>query len=146
MSGKGWLWLILIVVVIVAVVVVMGRQRKTRQAERADSLRSEASEQSSLVRQRESKAAEVDARARAAQAESDAKAAEAGRLALTAERQKAEASTQRSEVDDQFRRANAVDPHHDNSLAQEGTTSDSSGQSTPPDTRTTDDRDAQTPR
>jgi cytochrome c-type biogenesis protein CcmH/NrfF len=44
MNGKGWLWLILIVVVIVAVVVVMGRQRKTRQAERADSLRSEASE------------------------------------------------------------------------------------------------------
>jgi uncharacterized membrane protein len=58
MKGNGWLWLILTVVVIaviVAVVVMVGRQRKTKQAERADSLRSEASEQSSLVRQRESK-------------------------------------------------------------------------------------------
>jgi uncharacterized protein HemX len=145
MNGKVWLWLILIVVVIVAVVVVMGRQRKTKQAERADSLRSEASEQSSLVRQRESKAAEVDARARAAQADSDAKAAEAERLALTAERQKAEASKQRSGVDDQFRKADEVDPHHDNSLAEEGTTSDRSGHTTPPGTGT-DDRDAGTPR
>jgi hypothetical protein len=123
----------------------MGRQRKTRQAERADSLRSEASEQSSLVRQRESKAAEVDARARAAQAESDAKAAEAERLALTAERQKAEASRQRSGVDDQFRKADEVDPHHDNSLTEEGTTSDRSGRTTPPGTGT-DGRDAGAPR
>jgi len=70
-------WLILTVVVIaviVAVVVMVGRQRKRKQAERADSLRSKASEQSRLVRQRESKAAEVDAHNRAAQAESDVKA------------------------------------------------------------------------
>jgi len=73
-------------------------------------------------------------------------AAEAERLALTAERQKAEASKQRSDVDDQFRKADEVDPHHDNSRAEEGTTSDRSGQTTPPDTSTTDDRDAETPR
>src|SRR5450759_1034037 len=137
---------VVVIAVIVAAVVMVSRQRKSQQARRAESLRSEAGEQSILVRQRESKAAEVDARARAAQAESDGKAAEAERLALTAERQKAEASKQRSDVDDQFRKADAVDPHHDNSLAEEGTTSDGSGQTTPPDTSTTDDRDAQTPR
>ena len=93
-----------------------------------------------------SKAAEVDARARAAQAESDIKAAEAEQLALAAERQKAEASNQRSDVDDQFRKADKVDPHHDNSLAEESPTSDRSRQSTPPDTTTTHDRDSQTPR
>ena len=60
MQGTTWIWLILAVVVIVAGAVVMtGRQRKTKQAERAESLRSDASEQSDLVRQRESKAAEV---------------------------------------------------------------------------------------
>jgi hypothetical protein len=149
MAGKDWLWLILAVVVIAAIVaafVMVGRQRKTRQVERAESLRSEASEQSSLVRQRESKAAEVDASARAAQAESDAKAAEAERLALTAERQKADASKQRSEVDDQFRKADEVDPQYDNTHAEDDTTTDRSGHTYPPEISTTDDRDRETPR
>jgi hypothetical protein len=98
------------------------------------------------VRQRESKAAEVDARARAAQAESDAKAAEAERLALTAQRQKADASKQRSEVDDQFRKADDVDPHYDKTHAEDDTTTDRSGQTYPPEISTTDDRDRETPR
>src|SRR5659263_13304 len=86
MESNALLWLILAVVVIAviaAVVVIGGRQRKTKQAERAGTLRSEAREQSSHVQQRESKAAEVDARARAAQAESDIKAAEAEPVSYT---------------------------------------------------------------
>lgn len=149
MAGNGWLWLILVVVVvaaIVAAVVVVGRQRKTKQAERAESMRSDAGEQSRLVRQRESKAAEVDATARAAQAESEAKAAEAERLALTAERQKAEAAKQRSEVDDQFRKADEVDPHHDRRQAEDDTTTDGSGQTSPQGISNTDERDHETPR
>src|SRR5664280_3277144 len=149
MKGNSWLWLILVVVVvaaIVAAVVLVGRQRKTKQAERAESMRSDAAEQSRLVRQRESKAAEVDATARAAQAESDAKAAEAERLALTAERQKADASKQRSEVDDQFRKADEVDPHYDNTHAEDDATTDRSGQTYPPDISTTANRDRETPR
>jgi hypothetical protein len=98
------------------------------------------------VRQRESKAAEVDASARAAQADSDAKAAEAERLALTAERQKTEASKQRSEVDDQLRKADEIDPHYDNTHAEEDTTTDRSGQTHPKDINTTEDRDRETPR
>jgi len=148
MNGGGWLWLILVVVVvaIVAAVVMVGRQRKTRQVERAESIRSDAGEQSRLVAQRESKAAEVDATARAAQAESQAKAAEAERLALTAERQKAEAAKQRSEVDDQYRKADEVDPLHDHTKAEEDTTTDGSGQTHAQGTRTTDDGDPETPR
>jgi len=52
----------------------------------------------------------------------------------------------RSDVDDQFRKADKVDPHHDNSLEEEGATSDGSGQTTPPDTTKTHDRDSETPR
>jgi len=58
MKGNALLWLILAVVVIAviaAVVVIGGRQRKAKQAERAESLRSDAREQSSHVQQRESK-------------------------------------------------------------------------------------------
>ena len=149
MKGNSWLWLILVVVVIaaiVAAVVMVGRQRKTKQAERAESMRSDAGEQSRLVRQRESKAAEVDAIARAAQAESEAKAAEAQRLALTAERQKAEAAKQRSEVDDQFRKADEVDPHYDRTRVEDDTKTDRSGQTYPQGNGTTEDRGPGTPR
>ncbi len=147
MEGSGWFLLIVAVVVIAAIiaaVVVVGRQRKTKQVEHAESLRSEAGEQSRLVEQRESKASEVEAIARAAQAESDAKAAEAKRLALTAERQKAEASQQRSEVDNQLRKADEIDPHHDNKNAQGDT--DGPDRTPPPQISTNDDRDPKTPR
>src|SRR5665811_725886 len=110
MAGKDWLWLILAVVVIAAIVaafVMVGRQRKARQAERAESLRSEASEQSSLVRQRESKAAEVD---------------------------------------DQYRKADGVDPHYDSTHAEDDATTDRSGQPYPPEISTTANRDRETPR
>jgi len=125
-AGSDWLWLILAVAVIagiVAAVVIGGRQRERKHTERAESMRQDAGEQSRIVRQREGKAAEVDASARAAQAESEAKAAEAERLALTAERQKAEASKQRSAVDDQFRKADEIDPGYDS--RRDGDDSDS---------------------
>jgi len=123
-----------------------GRQRTTKQAEQAESLRQEASDQSTLVRQRESKAAEVDANARAAQAESEAKAAEAERLALSAERQKAEASKQRSEVDDQFHKADQIDPHNDSAREEEATATEGSDQTHQQGIGATDDRDRETPR
>lgn len=141
MNSSGWLLLIVAVVVIAAIVagvVMMGRQRKTKQAEHAESMRSEAGEQSRLVEQRESKAAEVEATARAAQAESDAKAAEAKRLALAAERQKEDAAKQRSEVDNQLREADEIDPHHDNKNAQGDP--DGPDQTPGPQTITNDDR------
>ena len=124
----------------------MSRQRETKQAERAESLRSEADEQSRLVRQRESKAAEVDAIARAAQAESDAKAAEAQRLSLAAEHQKAEASTQRAEVDDQFRRADEIDPHYDSTGAPGDSARDRTDRSPAQEVSNNDDRDREAPR
>lgn len=166
MEGNGILWLILglaVIAAIVAAIVIMSRQRKTKQAERARSLRSEADEQSRVVRQRESKAAEVDARARAAQAEADIKAAEAERLSLTADAQKAEASQQRADVDDQFRRADKIDPHHDTNRDQNNTrdhdanrehdtnhsgssaTTSGSGQPPKEGLGTNEDRDRQTP-
>src|SRR5450759_487535 len=145
MAGKV-IVAVVVIAVIMAAVVMVSRQRKTQQARRAESLRSEAGEQSSLVRQREGKAAEVDALARAAQAESDAKAAEAKRLALTAERQKAEASKQRSEVDDQFHKADEIDPHYDNTHVEDGNTTDGTGHTHQADTSSTEDKDRETPR
>src|SRR5665647_1440501 len=145
MAGKV-IVAVVVIAVIMAAVVMVSRQRKTQQATRAESLRSEAGEQSSLVRQRESKATEVDARARAAQAESDAKAAEAERLALAGERQKAEASKQRSEVDDQFHKADEIDPHYDKTHVGDGNTTDGTGHTHQADTSSTEDRDRETPR
>jgi uncharacterized protein HemX len=136
---------VVVIAVIVAAVVLVGRQRKAQQARRAESLRSEAGEQASLVRQRESKAAEVDARARAAQAESDAKAAEAERLAQTAERQKAAASKQRSEVNDQFAKADEIDPLYDNTHVEDGNPADGTAHTPKADTSSGEDKDRETP-
>ncbi len=117
MEGNDWLLLILAIVVIAAIaaaLAVAARQRKSKkaeqQAEQADSMRHEAGKRSTVVRQQESKAAEVDAQARAAQAEAEAKAAKAERLTETAKRQKAQASEQRSSVNEELRTADDVDP------------------------------------
>ena len=117
MEGNDWLLLILAIVVIAAIAAALAlaaRQRKSKQAEQqaeqADSMRHEAGKRSTVVRQQESKAAEVDAHARAAQAEAEAKAAEAERLRETAKRQNAKASSQRASVNEELRTADEVDP------------------------------------
>ncbi|MEJ7689455.1 MAG: hypothetical protein WKF76_02930 [Nocardioidaceae bacterium] len=69
MDGKTWLWLILAVVVIAAIVAALAaasRQRESKKIEHADSIRQEADERSTTVRQEEGKAAEVEANARVA--------------------------------------------------------------------------------
>jgi hypothetical protein len=144
MAGKV-IVAVVVIVVIVAAVVLLGRQRTTRQAKQAESLRSDAGEQSGRVEQRESAAAEVDARARAAKAESDAKAAESERLALSAERQKAEVSRQRAEVDDQLHRADEIDPDFDNKPT-EGDATAGGPERTHQESSSTDGRDRETPR
>jgi hypothetical protein len=123
-----WIWVLLIVVlaaIIVAAVMVAGQRRKAKQAEAADSMRRDADERATAVRENETKAAEVDARARALKADADAKAAEADRLAIAAERQKAAVSEQRSDVQDRLRSADDVDPRVDSKAREDAT--DSSG-------------------
>lgn len=113
MEGSDWLLVVVAIVVIAALAAALAaasRQRKSKQVERAESIRQDAGDRSTVVRQQESKATEMDAKARAAQAEAEAKAAEADRLAATADRQHAQASGQCSDVDEDFRRADEVDP------------------------------------
>jgi FtsZ-interacting cell division protein ZipA len=116
MDGNSWLWLVLGIIVIallVAAAFVGTRKQKSMRIKKADSIRNDAAADETLLAQRESKAAELDAHARAAQAEADAKAAEAERLAATAQRQQAEVADDRTDLDDRLRRADEVDPRVD---------------------------------
>lgn len=142
MEGSDWLWLVVAIVVIAAIAVALvaaTRQRKSKQVDRADSIRQEAGERSTVVQQQEGKAAEVEAHSRAAQAEADAKTAEAERLAATAERQQAQASNQRSDVDEEFRRADEVDPRSPTTQGEGSTEMGTSSEESPSDTPHTDD-------
>jgi hypothetical protein len=140
MDGQDWLWVIIGIVVVAAIVIglslLLGKRRTAAQAAQADSLRQDASERSTVVEQREAKAAEMDARARAAQAESDAKAAEAARLQGTAERQAAESAQARAELDEQLQRADQLDPAY-SADGDAGASRDADGRIRPEDSTST---------
>ena len=109
--------IILIVVVAVAAIVLiaaiawMARKKRTehRRVEAGD-IRDKAAEQSHKVGQREALADETAAKARAAQAEADAKAAHATGLQHQAEVRRNDAATARDEVNQEFERADTIDP------------------------------------
>lgn len=85
-------------------------RRRQRQAAQ---IRQEASAQTEKVERREALAAETAAKARAAQAEAEAKAAEAARLQSRAGAHQSEAATSREEVQEQWDRADHIDPRVD---------------------------------
>lgn len=136
MEGSDWLLLVVAIVVIAALAAALAaasRQRKSKQVDQAESIRQDAGDRSTVVRQQESKATEMDANARAAQAEAEAKAAEADRLAAAADRQQAQASGQRSDVDEDFRRADEVDPRSATRQGEGTTDTGNSGGRSPRD-------------
>ena len=109
----------IVLIVVVAVVAILliatiawvARNKPTphRRVE-AGNIRDKAAEQSHKVGQREALADETAAKGRAAQAEADAKAAHATGLQHQAEVRRNDAATARDEVNQEFARADTIDP------------------------------------
>jgi FtsZ-interacting cell division protein ZipA len=108
--------ILLIVVVVAALVLIaaiawVARNKRTqhRRVEAGD-IRDKASDESHKVGQREAFADETAAKARVAQAEADAKAAHAAGLQHQAHIRRSSATTARDEVNQEFARADKIDP------------------------------------
>jgi uncharacterized protein HemX len=86
------------------------RTRKHQRHNEAENLRLEATEGTPRVKQREALADETAAKARAAQAEADVKAAQAAGLHQQAAAHRNEAATSRDHLDEQWNRAEKLDP------------------------------------
>ena len=109
--------IVLIVVAAVAALLIIAalawvarNKRNQHRHVEADKIREQAKEETLQVRQQEALADETAAKARAAQAEADAKAAHATGLQHQAEVRRTDAATARDEVDQEFERADTMDP------------------------------------
>ena len=109
----------IVLIVVVAVVAILliatiawvARNKRTQHRRvEAENIRDKAAEQSHKVGQREALADETAAKGRAAQAEADAKAAHATGLQHQAEMRRNDAATARDEVNQEFERADKIDP------------------------------------
>ena len=98
------------IVLIAAIAWVAHNKRTQHRRVEAGDIRDKAAEQSHKVGQREALADETAAKGRAAQAEADAKAAHATGLQHQAEMRRSDAATARDEVNQEFARANKIDP------------------------------------
>jgi FtsZ-interacting cell division protein ZipA len=109
--------IVLIVVIAVAAILAIAaiawvaRKKRTehRRVEAGD-IRNKATDESHKVGQREAFADETAAKARVAQAEADAKAAHAAGLQHQAQVRRSDAATARDEVNQEFERADKIDP------------------------------------
>jgi len=109
--------IVLIVVIAVAAILAIAaiawvaRNKRTqhRRVEAGD-IRDKATDASHRVGQREALADETAAKARVAQAEADAKAAHAKGLQHQAQVRRSDAASARDEVDQEFERADKIDP------------------------------------
>jgi FtsZ-interacting cell division protein ZipA len=109
--------ILLIVVVAVAALLLIAaiawvarNKRNQHRHVEAGKMRDRAEEQSHKVGQREALADETAAKARAAQAEADAKAAHAKGLQHQAHTRRSDAAAARAEVNQEFKRADKLDP------------------------------------
>src|SRR6476620_12098367 len=109
--------ILLIVVVAVAALVLIAaiawvaRNKRTQHRRvEAGEIRNRATDESHKVGQREAFADETAAKARVAQAEADAKAAHAAGLQHQAQVRRSDAATARDEVNQEFERADNMDP------------------------------------
>ena len=107
---------LIVVVAVVAILLIatiawVARNKRTQHRRvEAGNIRDKAAEKSHMVGQREALADETAAKGRAAQAEADAKAAHATGLQHQAEVRRTDAATARDEVDQEFERADTMDP------------------------------------
>ena len=100
-----------VAVLLIAAIAWVARNKRTQHHRvEAGEIRDKAAEQSHKVGQREALAEETAAKARAAQAEADAKAAHATGLQHQAQMRRSDAATARDEVNQEFDRADKIDP------------------------------------
>jgi FtsZ-interacting cell division protein ZipA len=112
--------IVLIVVAVVAVILLIAAlawlarsKRNEHRHVEAEKIRDTAKEETLHVRQQEALADETAAKARAAQAEADVKAAQASGLQQQAAVHRGEAVTSRDQLNEQWDRANELDPPSD---------------------------------
>jgi flagellar biosynthesis/type III secretory pathway M-ring protein FliF/YscJ len=113
MNTSNTVWIVTAVVavlVIVALVIAARRAARRRREREAEGIRERAQVETAKVERREALAAETAAKARAAQAEAEAKAAEAARLQDRASTHQTEAASSREQLDEQWKRADSLDP------------------------------------
>lgn len=114
MNTSNTVWIIIAavvaVLVIVALVIAARRASRRRREREAEGIREQAKLETTKVERREALAAETAAKARAAQAEAEAKAAEAARLQDRASTHQTEAASSREQLDEQWKRADSLDP------------------------------------
>ncbi|OSC23500.1 hypothetical protein B8W69_23755 [Mycobacterium vulneris] len=121
----AWIVIAAVAVVLIVVLIIVARRATIHRRQRqAAQIRQEASVQTEKVERREALAAETAAKARAAQAEAEAKAAEAARLQDRAGAHQSAAATSREQVQEQWERADRIDPRVD---ADRGAATDQSG-------------------
>jgi FtsZ-interacting cell division protein ZipA len=108
--------LLIVVVAVVALLLIAAvawvarNKRNQHRHVEAGKMRDRAEEQSHKVGQREALADETAAKARAAQAEAEAKAAHAKGLQHQAHTRRSDAAAARDEVNEEFERADKIDP------------------------------------
>jgi uncharacterized protein HemX len=107
---------------IAALVWVARNKRDQHRHVHAEQIRDQAKEETLRVRQREALADETAAKARAAQAEADVKAAQASGLQQQAAAHRSEAVTSRDQLNEQWDRADKLDPASPRSEAPETAT------------------------
>jgi FtsZ-interacting cell division protein ZipA len=101
---------IVALVLIATIAWVARNKRNQRRHVEAGDIRGKAADESHKVGQREAFADETAAKARVAQAEADAKTAHATGLQHQAQVRRSDAATARDEVDQEFKRADKIDP------------------------------------
>jgi FtsZ-interacting cell division protein ZipA len=114
MTTSSIVWIVVIAVValvLIAAIAWVARNKRTqhRRVEAGD-IRDKATDESHKVGQREAFADETAAKARVAQAEADAKTAHAKGLHHQAQVRRSDAATARDEVNQEFERADKMDP------------------------------------
>jgi hypothetical protein len=102
------------VLILTALGFVLVHKRTDRRRVEAGNIRDRAAEQSHEVGQREALAEETAAKARIAQAEADAKTAHAAGLQHQAQARRSVAATARDDVNQEYRRADTIDPDSQN--------------------------------
>ncbi len=121
-----------VAILAIAAIAWVARNKRTQHHRvEAGEIRDKAAEESHKVGQREALADETAANARAAQAEADAKAAHATGLQHQAQIRRSDAATARDEVNQEFDRANKIDP---DTQFDDTAHTDSTTHETPPET------------
>jgi len=124
-STTGWIVIaVAAVLVIAALVVGVSRAMRQRRVRHAEQIREQARLETAKLERREALADETAAKARAAQAEAEVKAAEAARLQERAAKHQSEAATSREQLQEQWNRAESIDPETAKQTRKAGETGD----------------------